>query len=35
MSVLGTDFPFNMGEFEPVEHMLNLEGVDDAARRAS
>ena len=27
--VMGTDYPFNMGEFAPVEHILALEGIDD------
>lgn len=31
--VMGTDYPFNMGEFAPVEHIVNLEGISDAARR--
>jgi aminocarboxymuconate-semialdehyde decarboxylase len=32
--VLGTDFPFNMGEFEPLQHILSIDCVDDTARRA-
>jgi aminocarboxymuconate-semialdehyde decarboxylase len=32
--VMGTDYPFNMGEFAPVEHIVNLEGVTDGDKRA-
>lgn len=31
--VIGTDYPFNMAEFDPVEHVLNAEGLSERERR--
>jgi aminocarboxymuconate-semialdehyde decarboxylase len=28
--LMGTDYPFDMGEYDPVEHVLSVESFDDA-----
>ncbi len=30
--VLGTDYPFDMGEYDPVEHVYQIEGLSEADR---
>lgn len=30
---IGTDFPFNMGEFEPMEHLLTCERLNEQEKR--
>jgi len=32
--VLGTDFPFAMGDFDAVDHLLNAPGATDIQRQA-
>jgi aminocarboxymuconate-semialdehyde decarboxylase len=30
--LLGTDYPFDMGEYDPVEHVYQVEGLSEADR---
>ena len=30
--VLGTDYPFDMGEYDPVEHVYQIDGLSEADR---
>ena len=32
--VMGTDYPFDMAEFRPVEHVLESDGLNDAEMAA-
>src|SRR5262245_11906641 len=32
--IMGTDYPFDMGDYDPIEHVMSVESYDDATRAA-
>jgi aminocarboxymuconate-semialdehyde decarboxylase len=32
--IMGTDYPFDMAEYYPVEQLMSVEAISDAERRA-
>jgi aminocarboxymuconate-semialdehyde decarboxylase len=32
--IMGTDYPFDMADFDPVGHVMSVESFDDATRAA-